>query len=135
MAIEQIGRLRANLDTREEIIFPSTTLDSDLVHMYQLSTNTPPENLQGCYFVVVLSYARATNPYRSPMVCKWFPSTARMVFPVRTPRVRGAATQDVSVILLPKEFYRGSAIVRMPNIRLTREDTRTYDLSNVLFSM
>lgn len=69
------------------------------------------------------------------MVCKWFPSAERMVFPVRTPRVRGSATQDVSVILLPKEFYRGSAFVREPNIRVTREDSRTYNLSNVLFSL
>lgn len=135
MAIQQVGRQRANLDTREELIFPSTNLDSDLVHMYQLSTNTPPENLQGCYFVVVLLFARAATSYRSPMVCKWFPSAERMVFPVRTPRVRGSATQDVSVILLPKEFYRGSAFVREPNIRVTREDSRTYNLSNVLFSL
>jgi len=130
MAIELLETKTANFKTRERLDFGPFIHREGRAYMYYLQMVTPNAQLDGAYFVVNSRFANSGDNIRSPMICKFFPTTTKSAFLLKVPRIRDTNNQQVLIQLLPKEFYRNATTTEQVDVSLFWEDDETYRLDD-----
>lgn len=130
MAIVLLDTKTANFKTRGRLDFGPFIHREDRAFMYFLQMVTPNAQLEGAYFTINTRFANGGDNIRSPLIAKFFPTTTKMAFLVKVPRIRDTNNQQLLIQLQPKEFYRNATTTTEVDIELSWEDDETYRLDD-----
>lgn len=131
MAKIDIGTLTADLDTRSTEETPIITLRSNNSYLFFIRTVPPTLMNEDGYLNIVATIGGAALTVKTPLICKYFPTGEEMCFLLPVPRVVNSNDQDVTIQILPREFFQGRATVRQFDVILSYDDARDYDIGAV----
>ena len=126
MAVVSIGTRQANFRSRLPLTFPTRKLDAGKSYLFFLRTSPIGEAIQNGYFVVIPIFEAAGELLEMPMVAKYFPKGRTMAFYIDVIEPDKLKKVDMAVMLLPKEFYRGTASPAAIEIELLWENKSTF---------
>ena len=130
MAIVSLGTQTVDLDLRTRLDFGPFTHREGRAFMYFLQAQTPNIDVEGSYLNINTTHANGGDNVRLPLLAKFFPTTTKMAFLVKVPRIIDANNQQILIQLGPKEFYRGAATTRQYDVELFWEDSEELRLTD-----
>lgn len=130
MAIVLLDTQTASFKTRARLDFGPFIHRRDRAFLYYLQMITPNAVLDGAYFNVNSRFANGGDNIRSPLICKFFPTTTKMGFLVKVPRIRDTNNQQILIQVAPKEFFRKADTTPEVEISLFWEDDQDYRLDD-----
>lgn len=129
MAIVSLGDREANWETKGVLIYPWVRLTEGKAYLFFLSQAEPTRETEFQYLVVLPEIRAQGETYQTAMDCKYFPGTTTMVFSVAIPDAEVFKDPEIRIVLLPKEFKKGSATIKSLDIELAYDNQEMGDLS------
>lgn len=129
MALIELGDRMANWETKRAIEFPWVELKEDKAYLFFLDQALPKRTTEYQYLVVLPEIRSDGETYQTALDCKYFPSLTKLVFSVVIPKTDLFKDPEVRIVLLPKEFKKGSAREKQIEIELSYDDKGLGDIS------
>lgn len=129
MGLVSLGDRLADWDTKQAIEFPWVELKEDKAYLFFLDQALPKKATEFQYLVVLPEIRSDGETYQTALDCKYFPGLTKMVFSVVIPKSDLFKDPEVRIVLLPKEFKKGSAVEKQLDIELSYDDKELGDIS------
>lgn len=130
MALVTLGDRLADWDTREKLVFPEVRGRKDRSYLFFLNQANTPVETANQYLGIVVLLKTSFGTYQTPLKGKYFPGLDGLVFAVGIPDADWRRRVDMQIVLLPREFKKGTATVKQMEIELSYDDEA---LRNVVF--
>lgn len=129
MAVIDIATLTANFDTRVTEETPAIQLRRDNSYLFYVRTNPPSTINPDAYLNIVATIFNGTSQVKTPLIAKYFFTGEEMMFLLPVPRVQDSNDQDVTIQILPREFYSNRAPIRSVDVVIAYEDSRDWAIA------
>lgn len=128
MAVVDIATLTADFNTRLTQETPAVQLRRNNSYLFYIRTN--PGNLVNpdAYLNIVATIFNGTSQVKTPLLCKYFFTGEEMMFFLPVPEVQTSNDQDVTIQILPREFYSNRAPIRTLDVIVAYEDANDWNI-------
>lgn len=129
MAVVDIATLTADFDTRATEETPAIQLRRDNSYLFYIRTATPNTVNPDAYLNIVATIFNGTSQVKTPLIAKYFFTGEEMMFLLPVPRVQNSNDQDVTIQILPREFYANRAPIRSIDVVIAYEDANDWNIA------
>lgn len=129
MGLVSLGDRLADWEVKLPLEFPWVEVKEDKAYLFFLDQSAPRKATEFQYLVVLPEIRAEGETYQTSLDCKYFPGLTKMVFSVVVPKTDLFKDPEVRILLLPKEFKKGSAREKQLDIELSYDDEGLGDIS------
>lgn len=122
MALQIIGSNVADWNTKDSLLFPSVEVEEGKAYAFFLQQETSPVATANQYCAVVAILNTSFGVFEAPLEAKYFPGLRGLIFSVAIPKASWDKEIELQMLLLPKEFKKGSATDKSITIQLSWDD-------------
>lgn len=122
MALISLGTRNLDWDTRVTEEFDSVGLRDNRGYLFFVRAVPITAIPMNQYMVMIAKISSDEGFIETPLEAKFFPKGFMMQFSVALPRLSFYSDPDVSILVLPREFKRGTGTLRQMDIEVLYED-------------
>ncbi len=121
MAIANLGIKECDWVSKDAVEFQSVQVKEGRSYLFFLKVD-PTTTTRNQYLAVIASFSTAEGEVELPLECKYFPNGQLLLVPVSVPGVDLFKDVPLKIVVLPKEFKKGSATEKLLDIELLFEE-------------
>lgn len=128
MAVVDIATLTVDFNIRATQETPAIQLRRNNSYLFFIRANPVTLLNPDAYLNIVGTIFNGTNQVKTPLLAKFFFTGEEMMFFLPVPEVQNSNEQDVTIQVLPREFYSNRAPVRSLDVVVAYEDANDWNM-------